>query len=93
VILSHSRRQIVYFVLTAHPTMAWVIQQVREVMPFDQQPSYLFRDNDGVYGDEVSRFVVGTGIAEVKTGHRCRWQNPFVERYGGRRFGEGCWIT
>jgi len=26
---------------------------------------------------------VGTGIAEVKTAHRCPWQNPFVERYGG----------
>jgi len=31
----------------------------------------------------VSRFLVGTGIAEVKTAHRCPWQNPFVERYGG----------
>jgi hypothetical protein len=46
VILNHSRRQIVHFAVTAHPTMAWVIQQLREAMPFGQQPSYLFRDND-----------------------------------------------
>jgi hypothetical protein len=26
VILNHSRRQIVHFAVTAHPTMAWVIQ-------------------------------------------------------------------
>src|SRR6516164_1680687 len=83
VILNHSRRQIVHFAVTAHPTMDWVIQQLREAMPFGQQPSYLFRDNDGIYGDEVGRFFVGTGIAEVKTAHRCPWQNPFVERYGG----------
>jgi hypothetical protein len=83
VILNHSRRQIVHFAVTAHPTMAWVIQQLREAMPFGQQPSYLFRDNDGIYGDEVGRFLVGTGIAEVKTAHRCPWQNPFVESYGG----------
>src|SRR5215470_12029023 len=83
VILNHSRRQVVHFAVTAHPTMAWVIQQLREAMPFGQQPSYLFRDNDGIYGDEVGRFLVGTGIAEVKTAHRCPWQNPFVERYGG----------
>ena len=32
----------------------------------------------------MSRFLVGTGIKkEVKTAHRCPWQNPFVERYGG----------
>jgi transposase InsO family protein len=63
--------------------MAWVIQQLREAMPFGQQPTYLFRDNDAIYGDEVDRFLVGTGIKEVKTAHRCPWQNPFVERYGG----------
>jgi hypothetical protein len=27
------------------PTMAWVIQQVRETMPFVQQPTYLFRES------------------------------------------------
>ena len=43
----------------------------------------MFRDNDGIFGDEVSRFLVGTGIEEVKTAYRSPWQNPFVERFGG----------
>ena len=38
--------------MTARPTMARVIQQLREAMPFGLQPTYLFRDNDGIYGDE-----------------------------------------
>jgi len=83
VILSHSRRRVVHFGVTAHPTMTWVIQQLREATPFDLQPRYMFRDNDGIYGDEVSRFLVGTGIEEVKTAYRSPWQNPFVERFGG----------
>jgi putative transposase len=83
VVLNHSRRQVVHCAVTAHPTMAWVIQQLREAMPFGQRPTYLFRDNDGIYGDAVSRFLVGTGIEEVKTAYRSPWQNPFVERYGG----------
>jgi hypothetical protein len=72
--------------------MDWVIQQLREAMPFGQQPSYLFRDNDGIYGDEVSRFLVGTGIAEVKTAHRCPWQ---IHSWKGMEapYGESCWIT
>jgi hypothetical protein len=37
----------------------------------------MFRDNDGIYGDAVSRFLVGTGIEEVKTAYRSPWQNPF----------------
>jgi putative transposase len=83
VILNHSRRQVVHFAVTAHPTTAWVIQQLREAMPFGQQPTYLFRDNDRIYGVEVDRFLAGSGIEEVKTAHRCPWQDPFVERYGG----------
>jgi putative transposase len=83
VVLSHSRRQVVHFGVTAHPTMAWVIQQLREATPCGLQPRYMFRDNDGIYGDAVSRFLVGTGIEEVKTAYRSPWQNPFVERYGG----------
>ena len=62
--------------------MEWVIQQLREATPCGLQPRYMFRDNDGIYGDAVSRFLVGTGIEEVKTAYRSPWQNPFVERYG-----------
>ncbi|MDA2923937.1 integrase core domain-containing protein, partial [Acidobacteria bacterium AH-259-L09] len=83
VVLNHARRQVVHVAVTAHPTMAWVIQQLREAMPFGAQPDYLFRDNDGIYGDEVGRFLVATGIQEVRTAYRSPWQNPFVERYVG----------
>jgi hypothetical protein len=83
VVLNHSRRQVVHFGVTAHPTMAWVIQQLREAMPFGQQPTYLFRDNDRIYGEEMRRFLLGTGIEEIKTACRSPWQNPFVESYGG----------
>jgi putative transposase len=83
VVLNHSRRQVVHFGVTARPTMAWVIQQLREAMPFGLQPSYLFRDNDAIYGDQVGRFLLRTGIQEVRTAYRSPWQNPFIERYIG----------
>ena len=76
-------RQVVHVAVTAHPTMSWVIQQLREAMPFGIQPTYLFRDNDAIYGDELRRFLKGTGIEEVRTAFRSPWQNPFVERHVG----------
>jgi hypothetical protein len=36
--------------------MKWVIQQLREAMPFGLQPKYLFRDNDGIYGKAYELF-------------------------------------
>jgi putative transposase len=80
VVLNHAPRQVIHVAVTAHPTMVRVIQQLREAMPFGIQPTYLFRDNDGIYGDEVARFLKGTGIEEVRAAFRCPWQNPFVER-------------
>jgi len=64
--------------------MSWVTQQLREATPFGLQPQYLFRDNDGIYGQGVARFLKSCQMEEVRTAYRCPWQNPFVERFGGR---------
>ena len=38
---------VVHFAITRNPFMNWVVQQLRESMPFGLQPKYLFRDNEG----------------------------------------------
>jgi hypothetical protein len=63
--------------------MNWVVQQLREAMPFGKQPKYLFRDNDSIYGQGVKVFLKSSGIEEVRTAYQSPWQNPFVERFGG----------
>lgn len=68
---------------TYAPSIAWVIQQLREAMPFGKQPRYLFRDNDRIYGHGVKAFLKSTGIEEVRTAYRSAWQNPFIERFFG----------
>jgi putative transposase len=68
---------------TAHPTLAWVLQQLREATPFGRQPRFLFRDNDRIYGQGVAGFLKSCQMEEVRTAFRCPWQNPFVERFGG----------
>jgi transposase InsO family protein len=82
-ILHHGRRKLVHFAITSNPSMGWVIQQLREAMPYGQQPRYIFRDRDGIYGGGVRDFLDSCGIEEVRTAYRCPWQNPFVERLVG----------
>ena len=82
-VLDHGRRKVIHFAITKTPSMDWVIQQLREAMPFGLQPKYLFRDNDGIYGNGVRAFLDSCGIKEVRTAYRSPWQNPFVERYIG----------
>jgi putative transposase len=82
-ILDHDYRKVVRVATTYTPSMNWVIHQLREAMPFGQQPKYLFRDNDGIYGLGVKAFLKSCGIEEVRTAYRSPWQNPFVERFIG----------
>jgi hypothetical protein len=48
----HERRQLVHVNATAHPTVAWVWQQLLNATPDGRQPRHLIHDRDGVYGVE-----------------------------------------
>jgi len=82
-VFEHGRRRVVHFATTCHPTMQWVIQQLRNATPFGSQPRFLFRDNDGIYGKGVSLFLESSGIREVRTALRSPWQSPYIERFIG----------
>ena len=83
VVLEHERRVVRHFAVTESPHAAWVVQQLREATPFGEQPKYLFRDNDSIYGHGVPQFLKNCGIKEVRTAYRSPWQNPFCERVIG----------
>ena len=83
IVLSHDRRHIVHFNVTAHPTAIWTAQQLVEAFPFESAPRYLLRDRDSIYGDQFRHRVKSLGIEEVLTAPRSPWQNPYVERIIG----------
>jgi putative transposase len=83
VILSHDRRRIVHVNVTEHPTAAWTAQQLLEACGLDEEPRYLLRDRDAIYGEEFRRRAAALEIKEVMTAARSPWQNQYVERVIG----------
>lgn len=84
VVVSHKRREIKHIAVTAHPTAAWTVQQLREATPYDEQPEYLIHDNDPVFrSSDVQQFLIAAGVQSVRTGYRQPQQNPFAERLIG----------
>ena len=83
VILSHDRRRLVHFAVTANPTAEWTARQLLQAFPWDHAPRYLLRDRDRAYGLEFSEMAKWMGIHEVLTAPRSPWQNAHLERLIG----------
>jgi len=83
IILSHNRRKIVHFNVTANPCGQWAGQQIIEAFPWDEAPRFLLRDNDNIYGDDFTTRVESMDIEEVNIAPRSPWQNPYCERVIG----------
>jgi putative transposase len=83
VVLSHHRRQVVYFNVTEHPTAFWTGQQIIEAFPEATAPRYLLRDRDKIYGGAFHDRVSGLDIEEILTAPQSPWQSPYVERLIG----------
>ena len=83
VIMRHSRRQIVHFAVTAHPTAEWLAQQITEAFSWDSAPRYLVRDRDRSYGEIFQHRVRSMGIRDRPIAPRSPWQNAYVERLIG----------
>jgi transposase InsO family protein len=83
IILSHDRRRILHVNVTEHPTAAWTARQLLEACGFDEEPRYLLRDRDAIYGGEFRRQAAVLKIKEVMTAARSPWQNPYAERVIG----------
>jgi len=83
-ILSHNRRKIEHFNVTANPTSVWVAQQMREATPYGTEPKYLVHDNDKAFTSKfLQDFLLSANIKSVRTGFHCPWQNGACERLVG----------
>jgi len=82
-VLSHGRRQLLWFEVTRHPTAEWLARQITEAFPWVSVPAYLVRDNDGAYGHVFTSRVRAMGIRDRPISPSSPWQNGYVERLIG----------
>src|SRR5258707_13752808 len=51
-------RRIVHCNVTAHPTAAWTLQQLREAIPSDHPYRFLIHDRDSIFSAEVDQQLI-----------------------------------
>jgi hypothetical protein len=66
-VIGHGRREIIHFGVTAHPTSAWVIQQLREAFLEESAPRFLIYENDSIFSVQVDETIEHLGIESRRT--------------------------
>jgi len=82
-VVRHSRREILWLGVTAHPSTEWIARQLTEACGWSEQPRYTIRDRDRAYGGAFIRRLGAMGIRDRPTSARSPWQNGYAERLIG----------
>jgi hypothetical protein len=63
-VLRHSRRELLWLGVTAHPSAEWIARQLTEACGWSEPPRYIIRDRDGAYGEAFIRGLTAMGIRD-----------------------------
>jgi hypothetical protein len=61
------RRQPLRDHVTAHPTAAWTLQQLREVVWLEERYEYLIHDRDSIFAKHLDESIKRLGVKVLKS--------------------------
>ena len=82
-VISHNRRRIMHWNVTAHPTAPWVWRQIIAATPWNTAPRFLIRDRDRNYAGDFVPKAAALGIETILTPVRAPKANAIAERVIG----------
>jgi putative transposase len=83
VVIEHRSRRLVHYNVTAHPTAAWTLHQLREVVGLEERHQYLLHDRDGIFAKHLDESVTRLGVSVLKSPPQCPKANAICERVIG----------
>jgi len=83
VVMEHTTRRILHTNVTAHPTAAWTLQQLREALPDGHSYRFLLHDRDSIFSRELDHGIRNLGLRVLKTPPQTPQANALCERLLG----------
>jgi transposase InsO family protein len=83
VVIEHGSRRLVRVDVTAHPNAQWSLQQLREVVGFDDTHRYLIHDRDSIFAKHLDESIKALGLSVLKSPPRSPKANAICERVIG----------
>ena len=82
-ILEQASRRMMHVNVTAHPTAAWTLQQLREAIPSDHTYRFIIHDRGSIFSRGLDTSVARLGLVVIKTPVRSPLANSICERLIG----------
>jgi putative transposase len=82
-VIEHASRRLLHINVTAPPTAAWTLQQLREAIPVDHGYRFLIHDHDSIFSPALGRSIRNLGLRALKTPPRVPRANAICERVIG----------
>jgi putative transposase len=83
VVIEHGSRRLLHVNVTAQPSAAWTLQQLRKVVGLESRHRFLIHDRDCIFSAELDRSITALGIRVLKSAPRSPRMNALCERVIG----------
>jgi|SRR5450631_87260 putative transposase len=81
---THRRsRRLIHCNVTAHPSAAWTLQQLREVVGYEDRYKFLIHDRDDIFASQLDESIQALGIRVLKSAPHSPKMNAICERVIG----------
>jgi len=83
VVIEHGSRRLARVDVTAHPNAEWTLQQLREVIGYEDAYRCLLHDRDSIFARHLDESIRALGVSVLKSPPRCPKANSICERVIG----------
>jgi hypothetical protein len=67
VVIEHHSRRLIHCNVTAHPSAAWTLQQLREAVGLEERYEYLLHDRDMIFAKHLDESIGRLGVTVLKS--------------------------
>jgi putative transposase len=83
VVIEHRSRRLIHYNVTAHPSAAWTLQQLREAVGYKERYKFLIHDRDCIFASQLDESIRALGVRVLKSAPRSPKMNAVCERVIG----------
>ena len=80
VVIEHRSRRLIHCNVTAHPSAAWTLQQLRETVGYEDRYKFLIHDRDNIFASQLDESIRALGIRVLKSAPHSPKMNAICER-------------